>query len=206
MRKSLTPLTGVLFVVLVIVSFVIGGEPPDAQEGRQAIVDHYVENKSTVIVGAVLGGFAVVALLFFFNHLRSVFRRAEPAGAELSTMVLAGAILMGAGFAFDGTLMFAMAEAADDIDPVALQGLQALWDRDFIPMAAGMLTVLLASGLSIVRYRAMPVWLGWVAIVLGVGALTPVGFFAFIGAALWILIVAALLFTRGDRKAPAPTI
>jgi hypothetical protein len=36
----LAPLTGVAFVVLVIISFVIAGEPPSADDPAQEIVDH----------------------------------------------------------------------------------------------------------------------------------------------------------------------
>ena len=41
--------------------------------------------------------------------------------------------------------------------------------------------LLLATGLSIVLYGALPKWLGWIAILLGVIGLTPIGFFAFLG-------------------------
>ena len=49
--------------------------------------------------------------------------------------------------------MFSLAEAADDIDPVAVQALQALWDNDFLPF---MLDPLFpqATGLAVTRDQA----------------------------------------------------
>jgi hypothetical protein len=48
----------------------------------------------------------------------------------------------------------------------------------------------------------LPKWLGWVAIVLGVITVTPIGFAGFIGGMLFILI-AAIILTMRERSAPA---
>ena len=80
---------------------------------------------------------------------------------------------MATGIAIDSTIAFALAEAADDIEPAAAQALQALWDNDFLPIALGSTVMLLATGLSIVRHGALPKWLGWIAIVLGVDQRDP---------------------------------
>ena len=197
-----TPLTGILFAIVLVISFVLMGEPPDADEPVQEIVDHYVDNKDEVAVGALLGGVGVILFLFFANHLRSLFRAAAP-GSELPTMVLVGAIVLGSGVLFDATLSFAMTEAVEDVEPESIHTMQAIWDNDFVPMAAGMSILLLSSGICTVRYGVLPKALGWLAIVLGIVAFTPAGFVAFIGSLVWILIVAVLLFMRGDTAAPA---
>ena len=112
---------------------------------------------------------------------------------------------MAVGAGVDMTISFALAEAAEDIDPVAVQSLQALWDNDFMPIAIGLVVLLLASGLSIVRYGALPKWLGWVAIVLAVVGMTPIGFVAFMGGALWVLVVSILLAVRARGAAAPPS-
>ena len=86
----------------------------------------------------------------------------------LSPLTLVGAAIMAVGLAIDATILFAIAEAADDIEPASVETLQALWDNDFMPIAVGMVVFLLSSGIAIARYGALPKWLGWVAIVLGV--------------------------------------
>jgi hypothetical protein len=199
----LAPLTGVAFVVLVIISFIIVGEPPSADDPVEEIVDHYIDNKDSVQIGAFLGTVAGTLLIFFFGYVRKVLRAAEGAGGMLSLLVLVGATIIALGAAIDGTIAFAIAEAADDIEPTSVQTLQALWDNDFLPFALGTQVLWFSVGLSIVRHGALPKWLGWVAIVFGVASLTPIGFFAFLGGIVWILIVSIML-TMQARRGPAP--
>jgi hypothetical protein len=206
----LVPLTGVAFVVLLLVSFAVGGEPPTVEDdSAQAIVDHYVDNKDSVEVGAGLGALAVTLLVFFAAHLRKVLRAAEGEGGTLSLVAFIGLVIVGIGGAIDGTIAFALAESAEEIDPTAVQALQALWDNDFLPLAVGVQVFLLGSGLSVVRHGALPQWLGWAAIafgvigVIGLGAAQEWGFVSAPAAALWLLIVSVLLTVRA-RRASAP--
>ena len=64
--------------------------------------------------------------------------------------------------------------------------------------------LLLSSGLSIALYGSLPRWLGWVAILLGVVGLTPIGFVAFLGGGLWILVVSVLLTLRARALTQPP--
>jgi hypothetical protein len=205
MRKDWwTPLTGVAFLIVLVVGFIVGGEPPDADSPVQEIVDHYVDNKDSVMAGAILTGIAATLLIFFAGSLRRALNAAEGPGGVLSAVAFAGAIVMAVGAAIDGTISFALAERADDIDPTAVQALQALWDNDFLPIAVGAAVLLLASGLSIVRHGAVPKWLGWVAILLAIISMTPLGFVGFLGGAVWILITSIYLTLRLRGEAPSP--
>jgi ABC-type cobalt transport system substrate-binding protein len=201
----LAPLTGVAFVVLVIISFVLQGEPPGADEPAEEIVDHYLDNKDSIEIGAFLGGVAATLFVFFWGYMRKILRAAEGESGMLSLVALVGAGIIAVGAAIDGTISFAIAERADDIEPASVQTLQALWDNDFLPFAVGSQLLWFAAGISVVRHGALPAWLGWVAILLGVVSLTPLGFFAFGVGALWILIVSIMLTmrARGESAAPA---
>jgi hypothetical protein len=195
-REWLAPLTGVVFVALGVLGFIIGGEPPGADDPVQEIVDHYTDNEGSVIAGAILVAFAAVFLIFFAGYLRKVLSAAEGEGGVLSAVSLVGAAVMAVGIAIDATISFALAEAVEDIEPTAVQALQALWDSDFIPIAVGTVVFLLSTGISIVRHAALPKWLGWVAILLAVVGLTPIGFVAFLGGGIWILIISVMLALR----------
>ena len=199
----IAPFTGVAFFVFVIISFIIVGEPPNADDPVEEIVDHYIDNKDSVQIGAFLGTVAGTLLIFFFGYVRKVLRAAEGEGGMLSLLALAGAVIIALGAAIDGTIAFAIAEAADDIEPASVQTLQALWDNDFLPFALGTQVLWFATGISIVRHGALPKWLGWVAIAFGILSLTPIGWFAFLGGALWILVVSIMLTMRA-RRGPAP--
>ena len=195
------PLTGAAFVVVAILAAVIGGEPPDADSPVREIIDYYSDNKSSIQVGSYLGVAAAVLLVFFGAYLRSVLSAAEGPGGILSPLALVGTAIVAVGLAIDLTISIALAEAVDDIEPAAVQALQALWDNDFIPFALGTLVFLISAGLSIVRYGPLPKWLGWVALALAVLGFTPLGFITFIGAGLWIIIVSVMLALRSRRGA-----
>jgi hypothetical protein len=201
-REWLVPLTGVGFVLLGIVSFIVGGEPKSADEPVREIVDYYVDNKDSIQVAAFIGVAATLLLVFFGAYLRGVLRAAAPEGEILSLVSFLGLVVVAVGFAIDTTILIALSEAADDIDPVAVQSLQALWDNDFVPLVLGVLMFLWATGLAVIRTGALPKWLGWVMVVLGVVALTPIGFVAAIGAAILVLVLSILLSVRA-RSAPA---
>lgn len=202
-RDWWAPLTGIAFVIVLVASFVIGGEPPDADEPARTIVQHYVDEKDSIMIGVGLTIPATVLLVFFAMILRRALRAGVGAAESvLPTAVLAGAIVIATGAGIDSSLSFALADRADDIDPIAVQALQALWDNDFIPFAIGQALFFLGAGLAIVRYGVLPKWLGWIAVLFGIAGMTPIGFFAFLGGAVWILIVSVLL-TMANRTGPA---
>ncbi len=201
----LAPLTGLAFVVLAIVAFAIGGEPPDVTEdSTREIVDFYVDNKDQQLISAALVAIAGTLFVFFGGVLRRVLRDAEGEGGILSAVAFAGTIIFTVGVAIDGTISFALAETADDIRPSAVEALSALWSNDFLPFAVGLQIFLLAAGLSIVLHGALPKWLGWIAILLAVVAVTPIGFAAFLGGGLLIAVISVMLALRA-RSAPGAT-
>jgi Domain of unknown function (DUF4386) len=204
-KRWLAPLTGVLFIAMVIVGFAVGGEPPDTDEGAEAAVQFYVDNEGSVIAGAIIQGLAAAVFLFFAGVLRTALREGPGARGTLAAISFAGAIVFATGIAIDGTISFALAEEADTegFDPVAIQALLGLWSNDWLPFAVGILTFMIATGLAILRTGVLPGWLGWAAIVIAILAGTPIAFAGFIGAGLFVLVVSVMLAMR-EREAGTP--
>lgn len=203
-RSRFAPLTGLVFFVLAIVAFAIGGEPPDpSDDSAQEIVDFYVDEDSSQMFSAAIEAIAGTFFVFFAGSLRRVLRDAEGPGGTLSAVSFAGAIILGLALAIDGTITFALAETADDIDPAAVQALSALWHNDFLPFAMGIQIFLLATGISVVRHGALPKWMGWLLILIAVIAVTPIGFAAFIATGILVAVISVLLTMRA-RPAGAP--
>jgi len=203
-KDWLVPLTGLLFVVLLILSFIVGGEPPGADDPVDEIVQHYVDNDTEIWISTGIGALAVLSLLFFGAYLRKLFSVAEGPRGWLSPLILTATAIMAVGAGIDMTIAVALAESAEDIDPVAVQALQALWDNDFVPIGLGILLLFASVGLSTVKYGVLPKWLGWVAILLAVISVTPIGFVAFMGGAIWLIVVSVLLAVRARRAPAAP--
>jgi Domain of unknown function (DUF4386) len=198
----LAPLTGVAFFVLVIVGFAIGGEPPELDEPAREIVDFYVDNKDAAMVGALLEGVAATLFVFFGGYVRRVLRDAEGERGILSAIAFAGTIIFAVGLAIDATITMALTESAEDVDPSAVEALVALFQNDYVPFAVGLQVFLLAMGLVAVRTGAIPKWIGWIAILLAVIAVTPIGFAAFIGGGILVLVLSVILTMRARAAQP----
>ena len=57
-----------------------------------------------------------------------------------------------------------------------------------MPLAVGLQVFLLGRRPGRVRLGMLPKWLGWVAVLVAVLAITPIGFVSFMAMALWILV------------------
>jgi hypothetical protein len=203
----LAPLTGVAFVVVGLIGFIVGGEPKSADDPVREIVDFYVDNKDSVMVGAIIGVGAAVLLVFFAAYLRGILRAAAGPNDTLSLVSFIGLVVIALGFAIDGTILFAAAEAADDIEPASVQTLQALYDNDFLPILLGVQTWLWSTAILILRTEVFPKPFGWFMILLGVIGFTPLGFISAIGAALLVLVFSirlSMLARSGPEPAAPP--
>jgi hypothetical protein len=201
----LAPLTGLLFVALAVAAFIISGETPDTDDSPQKILSFYVDNDSSQLwAGAVLA-WAVVPFLFFLGVLRSTLRAAEGAIARLSTVAFAGGIVLAFGALSFAGFTFTLGDVADDgLTPQAAQALNALNSDFFFPVAVGVATLLIATGIASLGSRALPAWLAWAALVIGIVALTPLGFFAFLVFLLWVVVTSVVLW-RARAAGPAAT-
>ncbi len=170
-KDWLAALTGLAFLVLVIVGFVVAGEPPDpSDEPMQEIIDFYDDNTDAIWIGSIIQVIAGTCSGLLRRLMRKVLRAAEGEGHMLSAVALAGAMILAIAAAIDATINIALAEAVDNVDdlePATVQALSVLWSNDFLPLALGGSVFMLAVGISVVRHGALPEWLGWVAICSG---------------------------------------
>lgn len=196
----LAPLTGLAFFVLVAVAFIaLWQKTPDIGDSTAKVVSFYKAHSDREQAGAFVLGIGAAFLVFFAAHLRSALRAAQPRSARLPNAAFGGAIVAATGFLVVAAVHLGLAESAKKahVSVQAVQALNVLDNDDFLPLAAGMAVMVLASGLALARGAAvLPRWLGWVAVVLGIISFSPVGFFAFLLSGLWLAIVSVLLFLR----------
>jgi hypothetical protein len=193
------PLLGLLFVALVAAGFIIGGDTPGTDGTVLEIKDKY-DDEARQIIAAFIVALGAVALLFFASHLRGALRIVEPVG-RMPNVAFAGAIVAATGFLFAAGMHGGLAEAANEkeVSGQALQALNVLDNWSWMPFAFGTATMVLASGIAIVRGGGqLPRWLGWVAVALGILFGTPVGFFSFLLSGVWVAVVSILLYTRWE--------
>lgn len=199
------PLTGALAMVLVIVGFVIAGEPPDGDASAREVVKFFTDKQDATMLGSALEALSAIALLFFVVHLAQRVRAGGEKYHTMANAVLVGGAVAATGFAIDGAFRFALADTAGDIDPSASQAINALWSDFFFPMIVGIVVLILATIIASYHTRLLPRWLVWLGALICVVAITPIGFLGAIASAVWIIIVSILLTLRVETSTPAST-
>ena len=206
--ECFAPLTGIVVVVLLAMSFIVAGETPQADDSTREVVQFWRDEEGKQIASAVLAALAAVFLVWFGGSVRAALRQAEAerrpaAGAgRLSAIAFGGFLLMAAGVLSFSGFAFAAADTAGDVPPEVTQTLSVLNSDLFFLVAGGTVLTLLGTGIAALRYGGVPRWLAIVAIVIAIAGLTPIGFFAFLASGIWILVLSVVLFMSAPAEAP----
>ena len=203
--KQIGPLTGILFVVLLIVAFVVSGETPDVDDSAQTVVSFYVDNDSEQQIAAALLALGCVSFLFFLGALRRALRAAAGDEGGLSTVALLGGLMIVVGASIFAGIGFTLGDAADDLPASAVLTLNALNSDLFFPVAVGTAVFNLGLALAVLRHGGLPRPLGWLALVVGIVGLTPGGFFAFLATGIVVVWASVVLAQRAAGPGPQQT-
>jgi hypothetical protein len=205
--ERLAPLTGVVFFVLIVLTFALSGDTPSTDDPTSKVVTFWSDHDSRMIAASVIGTFAAIFFIWFGGSLRSALREAEGGTGRLSTLAFAGVLVIAIGGAIGGTIQFAAADSVGDVPATVTQTLSTLNEEFFLPFPVGGVVLMAATGLCVLRYGALPRWLGWASIVIAILSVAgPLGFFAFLALFVWVLVVSVLLYLRGrETPGPAPT-
>jgi hypothetical protein len=199
--RSVGPLTGILFVALVIVAFLVSGETPATDDSPREIVDFYLDNDDSQAAGSAVLALGCVALIFFLGTLRRALRAAAGDDGGLSTVVLLGGVVLAVGASIFAGIGFTLGDAADELPPSAILTLNALNSDMFFTVAVGTAVFNLALALAVLRHGGLPRPLGWVALVIGIAGLTPLGFFSFLATGIVIVWASVALMMKAETEA-----
>jgi hypothetical protein len=204
--ERLAPLTGLVFAAAFVVLFAIGSDSPDADARLTKVIQYWTDHKDREIASSIVASVGLLFFVWFAGCLRARLALLEGGGRRLANTAFAGAILFAVGGLLFSALNFAVADTVGKVPPGVTQSIHVLDNELFFPLLVGTALLYLASGVAILRTRALPVWLGWVSVVLGVLSVTPVGFFAFLAMILWVGLVSVLLYLRPVEAAAAPAV
>jgi len=193
--QRLAPLSGIVFVAALIVGFfVLSNGGTQVTDSAQTITSYYVNHhqKAELAVGVIAVGLVFLAIFVAFLH--GHLRAAETSGSLWSTVMLIGGIAGIATFFVAGGVHVAIADGGTHgfgLDAmVALNGL----DNDIlISFVFALGLMLLGVAGATITTGALPKWLGWAALVLGILCFTPVWFAGAALALVWIVIVSITL-------------
>ncbi len=194
---------GIIFAVMLAASIITSGNTPGSDATGAAVITYYKANKNSQGASTLFAILAVVFFAFFgailWNRLRRVL-----AESALPAAGLVGVALTAVGGAIFASLTFALTDAPDKIDPSTAQALNVLNNDLFFPFALGVTVFLIANGLAIARSGFLPRWLGWIGIIIGLTAATPIGVIGFFGSGAWVLVVSVMMLVGDLRSAPGP--
>jgi hypothetical protein len=197
--SRLAPLTGIVFAVFAVIAFASSQSPPGTTSSGASVIAFYKAHSASQQRSDYCWFLAFTFFLLFAGSLRGYLRR-SPAAEALSSLALAGATALAVGatvfFGFD----YVLAVVPGHLDPAAAQALNLLALKLAFPFALGGCVFGIASGLAVVRGRQLPVWLGWVAIVIGLVMATPGALIGIVGLIFWTAIVSVLTFRRSSAQ------
>jgi hypothetical protein len=204
--ERLAPLSGVVFFVLIIAAIVVNSSSsPDLSAPALKITAYFRQNQNTIRAGDIIIVISAVFLVWFAASLRSAVWQLEGGAGRLASLILAGGILVAAGAWILLSIDFAIADQVKNLSPQSVKTLYALSNDLIFPLLGGFGVLMLASGLGLIRSRALPVAFGWVALLFGIVCFTPIGFFAILASIIWVLVVSIVLYVRSGRTvAPRP--
>ena len=201
--QRLAPWAGILFIVLFIVAFFVGGEIPGGDDPDSEIVAFYEDssNQIGVIASTYVLTVAGVSFLIFLFGLTDRLRQAEAPAESLTRLAMVGGILFVAMFfVLAATLVAVAAGTAFQDDPVDAGVARFLPHVGFaallIPGMFSAIVLILPTSVLTLRTRVLPSWTAWLgflaAIILLFGALFVTGL-AFL---VWILVISIAMVMR----------
>lgn len=187
-RRTLLVLAAVYLVGFVLALAV--SQDPDDVIAPQKVIDKMTFSEDTV-AWISFGGIALAALLVFYGAgLRSLL---TARGRHWTTDAVGyGFVAMAGALALMSAAGLWLGKAVEIRDLSAVHTLTIIDTSTFVFAMLGLCVSMLAVGLAGRATGALPTWLCWVSIVLGVIApIGPGGFAPFTLFPLWLLVVAA---------------
>jgi len=205
LEKRLAPLSGVLFMVLLIGSFVADANT-EFMPAESDVLTRLESGPLRVMVGAYLTLLAAAALLWFSGSIYKSLRGRDDDEGRLSILAFGGGVFASAMLGLGGVATVAAAERVwtnNAIDPGVAA---AMTDINGIALGNGApigLAVLIGIwGMVGLQERGRSPWIGWVSIVIALGLISPFGWIAIGGAALWIPAVGVWMYRTMPTRAP----
>jgi hypothetical protein len=196
---------GIVFSILFVLANVFLGSSPSVKASPVKIVNYYSAHKTSVTAGVFVVVFAALAFSFFLAALRRALASSKADSGYLSQATLIGGAIYLGGLLLMDALNVSLVDAAHYHLQAAAQTLNILGNDDWVPVVVGLSIVALSTGIAALRGGALPRWLGWASIVLGILAVAgPVGGIAFLLAPVWTLAVGIVLMRRSGS--PVPTV
>jgi hypothetical protein len=204
-------LGGILFVVLILVAVFLPGSPPKPSDSAVKMAKFVHDNADQIRWAGYVGALGAVAILWWLGAVWRILRRAEGGRPRLAMVAVTGGVFAALSATLSGVLLGVVAI-------VGVGGSGGTTGTRFFYLLSTSIgsmtnfgTAIFAGAASavIIRTGVLPKALGWLGAVVALLALVGgasvastrdaifgIGFAAFFGFMLWVLI-ASILILRG---------
>jgi hypothetical protein len=197
--KRLAPLSGIVFVGLVVASIVISGNQPDVNDGPSKVAAYYETHHGRTIAQVALLAYAALFAVVYFVSV-SHFLRSR--GSQLmATLTVVGGALFAVGCGLGAGGLAGLSEATNHFTADQLQLMNTVANDMFWPMMmVGTTVATLAIGVSTLQTRALPKALGIITVIVGVVLLSGIGtWFGFMATGPLTIVIACYVAVRLGR-------
>jgi hypothetical protein len=198
-------LSGVLAVPFWVAGVVLISTKVKGSKGPEILANYHKHSDGTLAAG-LLWSIGVLLFIWFLGSLRSRYLTAEGSTGRLTALAYGGGIAASAIAMLIPVADEVGALNKNDFDASGASVLHHFSDGFFIATEYTLPVFFFASAILALRYAALPKWIGWFSVLIGVVLLIgPIGWAAFIFATpIWVLIVSVWLFMRTPAGAPPP--
>ena len=208
--RALLPLSGIAFVVLTVIGLVVAGGSPSPDAPADEVVSFYRDNENRARTGIWFLVFAIPFLPLFAASLAGLQRsEGQDSRVVWRRLLLAGGAIMSATLGVAITTQLALADSSTEaqIAPEVMQALNVIASYVVYALLPATGTMMLGAAGWLLGRERVHGWLGWAALVLGIGLFVPfIGVLALILSLVWIIVVSITLYrgrTAGGMLAPA---
>jgi len=169
------------------------------------ILASYQHHSDGILVGALLWSIGVLFFIWFLGSLRSHLLAAEGGDGRLAKLAYGGGLVAAAIAMLIPAADEVGALNKDHIDASGAAVLHHFSDAFFIATEYTLPILFVATAIVALRHAALPKWLAWLSVLIGVVLLIgPIGWAALIFATpIWTLIVSILLWRRAEQPRTA---
>ena len=205
--RALLPLSGIAFVALTVIGLAVAGSSPSPDAAADEVVSFYRDHENRARTGTWFFAFAMPFLPLFASSLAGLQRpEGQDSRVVWRRLLLVGAAIMSATLGVAITTQLALADSSTEtqIAPEVMQALSVIAGYVVYALLPATGTMMLgAAGWLLGRERVQG-WLGWAALVLGIGLFVPfIGVLALILSLVWIIVASITLFRA---RAAGPTL
>lgn len=196
---------GVLYGILFGVAAIATNQGPGINASASSVAQYYNSHHANSEAGIFLVLASCVALAFFAGVLRSTVFPSITKDHGLMSVSAVGTAVWISGMLLAAALQTTLLDASHYGHAAVIQSVNYLTADDFFPIVIGLSIFAIATGIGMLRSGALPAWLGWVTVALGVlAAAGPLGGIAFLIAPVWAVVTGIVLLLR--RPSPAASI